>query len=752
MSNMDALSQERRARLAAERMLDSKQSELFTANAELSKHALSLSDEIIEKREEVETVRHVAEELRGENTRTLQDLEQANDAADRAERRLWDSVETIEDGFAMFDSDGALVSANAAYLSVFEDMKVVAPGIRYPEIVDIMVDEGIVDTDGQDPEGWRRDLLARWQGPELTPKVIKLWNGEFIKLVDRRSKNGDTVSLALNITESIEREQELEHARNKAEAANRAKSAFLAKMSHELRTPMNGVVGMADLLVDTKLSEEQRLFVDTIRTSGETLLTLINDVLDFSKMEASKLVLHSEPFDLEQTLTEVLMLFQPAVLAKNVDLIIDYDMFLPTRFIGDAVRIRQILTNLIGNAVKFTGSGHVLVRAVGLPNGQDDDYRVHITVEDTGPGIPENMIEHIFGEFNQVEDEKNRSFEGTGLGLAISKQLVELMGGKIWVDSELGQGSSFGFFIALPSSEGGAFQLEQMPGWVKRIVMLSRPSQSARILSEQLRILGANVVDVTPQDFRNAPVAKAGDVLVVDAGGPENIGVGVIEFMREQGDDIPVILMQNLQSGDADYRYEALTILTKPVGRKVLVKAINNIDTDSASRLARTPAPVVEDGPTDSRPKLSRQMRVLAAEDNQTNRLVLSKLVGKLNVDLEFAENGIDAVEKWQTFQPDLVFMDISMPVMDGKQATQRIRELEAETGARHTPIFALTAHAMDGDGDEIMQAGLDGYLTKPLNKEALFKQIESAKPLEAVAVFPELLPNGPGGETADVG
>ncbi len=749
MSKIDPLSMERRARLAAERMLDLKQNELFAANAELSKHALALSGEIIEQREEVETVRHVAEELRGENTRALKDLEQANDATDRAERRLWDSVETIVDGFAVFDSSGALVAANSAYLSVFEDMEMVVPGIRYAAIVDIMMDEGIVDTDGQQPEDWRSDMLTRWQSTELQPKVIKLWNGEFIKLVDRRSKNGDTVSLALNITETIEREHELEAARKKAEAANRAKSAFLAKMSHELRTPMNGVVGMADLLVDTPLDEEQRLFVDTIRTSGETLLTLINDVLDFSKMEASKLVLHRELFDLEQTLTEVLMLFQPAVLVKDVDLIIDYDMFLPTRFVGDAVRIRQILTNLIGNAVKFTSSGHVLVRAVGLPNGQDNDYRVHVTVEDSGPGIADNMIEHIFGEFNQVEDEKNRKFEGTGLGLAISKQLVGLMGGKIWVDSELGQGSSFGFFIALPSPEGAAFQLEQMPEWVKRIVMLSRPSQSARILSEQLRILGADVVDMTPEEFRNAPVTEVCDVLVVDAAGPENIGTEVTGTMQERGGNIPVILMQNLQSGDADHGYKALTILTKPVGRKVLVEAINAIDRKE----------VVEEPPSgdNADPDVSalvgnRRMRVLAAEDNKTNRLVLSKLVGKLEIDLEFAENGVEAVKKWQSFQPDLVFMDISMPVMDGKEATQRIREIELENGALHTPIVALTAHAMDGDGDEFLAAGLDGYLTKPLQKEALFEQIESAKPADAVAVFVQRARQDTGGPDADTG
>jgi signal transduction histidine kinase len=273
--------------------------------------------------------------------------------------------------------------------------------------------------------------LGRWTSKTLEPRVIKLWNGQFIKLVDRRSQEGDTVSLALNITDAIRNEKQLKEAREKAEAANEAKSAFLAKMNHELRTPMNGVVGMADLLADSELSEEQLLFVDTIKSSGEALLELINDVLDFSKIEAARLVLHTENFDLERSIHDVVMLFQPAVQGKDVGLIVDYDMFLPDEYSGDMGRIRQILTNLVGNAVKFTKQGHVMIRVVGLPEGDGGDFRLHFTVEDTGMGIPEYMVDHIFGEFNQVEDEKNRSFEGTGLGLAITKQLIGLMGGDI---------------------------------------------------------------------------------------------------------------------------------------------------------------------------------------------------------------------------------------------------------------------------------------------------------------------------------
>jgi len=291
MQNTDILARERRARMAAERLLELKQAELSQANRRLAHHAQSLSDEIVEKREETEA-------LKEEKTQVLTELEDANAAVLIAERRLWDSVETIEDGFAVFDADDVMVAANSAYLAPFDDLVAVGPGISYEELLRLAVEEGVVDIGGQDRADWQVDMLARWHGAEIAPKTIKLWNGMYIKLIDRRSGDGDCVSLALNITDTIRNEAKLKKARARAEAASRAKSAFLANMSHELRTPMNGVVGMADLLADTGLDEEQALFVETIKSSGEALLVLINDVLDYSKIEAEKLVLHPETFDL----------------------------------------------------------------------------------------------------------------------------------------------------------------------------------------------------------------------------------------------------------------------------------------------------------------------------------------------------------------------------------------------------------------------------------------------------------------------
>ncbi len=725
MSLSDTLAQERRARLAAERLLDVKQAELFAANKKLSSHALALSDEIVEKREEVAVVRTEAEELRGQNSQVKADLEQANHAIIIAQRRLWDSVETIEDGFAVFDPDNRLVAANSAYLSVFDGMECVAPGILYEDIAEILVEEGIVDIGTSSRADWRADMVARWRGEELESRTIKLWDGGYIKLVDRRSGNGDTVSLALNITDTIRREEQLNEARSKAEAASRAKSAFLANMSHELRTPMNGVVGMADLLADTPLTEEQQLFVETIKSSGEALLLLINDVLDFSKIEAEKLVLHTEPFDLERIIFDVVTLLQASIQDRNLHLIVDYDMFLPTRFIGDAGRVRQILTNLIGNAVKFTEEGQVLVRVVGLPDGDAGDFRVHVSVEDTGIGVPEDMIGQIFGEFTQVEDERNRKFEGTGLGLAITEQLVELMGGEIWVDSVLGEGSCFGFHLTMRASDGPVTRLDTLPDWIVRVVLVETGTPANAILATQLEMLGVELW--RPEESFPVELLQAGDVLLLDNRLPSGPGLDRLRQLRAQGCITPTVIINADTALELSPADAPVTAHPKPLSRRALIATLARME---PAMVAPLKAPAAS--PAQTAMPATRRMRILAAEDNKTNRLVFSKLVKSLNIELDFATNGREAVEKWESFRPDLIFMDISMPEVDGKEATRLIRAAEEATGQAHTTIVALTAHALEGDDTAILAAGLDHYLTKPLRKDTIFERIRAELPANA--------------------
>lgn len=703
MSLANKLTEERRARLAAERLLEQKQAELQAANRKLGKHALALSHEIHETRAEVQNVRD-------ENQRVKSDLNVAYQKVELAERRLWHSIETIQDGFAFFDADSRMIAANKAYLAVFDGLEAVKPGVSYIEILQFITEEGIVDIGPLKPREWREKMLDRWQSPTPESEVIRLWNGQYIKLIDQRGHGGDMVSLALNITDTIRYETELTEARHRAEAANRAKSSFLANMSHEIRTPMNGVVGMAELLMETELTEEQRLFTSTIKNSGEALLVIINDVLDYSKIEAEKLMLHAEPFDFERCIHELVTLMQVNVRDQGLELLVDYDLFLPTRLIGDPGRIRQIMTNLLGNAVKFTEAGHVLVRVTGLPPDAEGQASIHVTVEDTGIGIPPDKVDHIFGEFNQVDDERNRKFEGTGLGLAISQKLIRLMGGEIWVESEQGKGSTFGFSISLPVAERGEPEAPHLASGLRRALIVEPQAASRNILERQLGQLGMEVLSCQSGAEALAQAGSGIDLVVSDHNMPDMDGLELAEALREAGYGMPFLLLsQNTGYAEQDpARVHVQAVLQKPVARCELFQAL------------------VKLRPSELAP--CRRMRVMAAEDNRTNRLVFSNMVKGLDVEMRFAVNGREAVDLYRAFAPDVVFMDISMPEMDGKDATRAIRAIEAQTG-RRVPVVAMTAHAMTGDDTDILAAGLDHYLTKPLSKEAIIRHIAAACP-----------------------
>ena len=708
------LAEERRGRLAAERMLELKQAELYAANRKLGLHARALSEEIDETRAEVATVRD-------ENKRVKSDLTVANQKFVIAERRLWHSIETVRDGFAFYNADNLMIAANTAYLTIFDGLEEITTGVNYVTVLQMLTDEGIVNTGDLSPAEWRTMMTRRWQEEIPPPVVLQLWNGQYVKLLDRRGLDGDMVSLGLNITASVEQEIQLKEAREIAEAANRAKSAFLANMSHEIRTPMNGVVGMSDLLAETGLTEEQRLYVDTIKNSGEALLVIINDVLDFSKIEAKKMELHPEPFDLERCIYEVIMLLQPSARDKGLQILLDYDLFLPTHFVGDPGRLRQVLTNLIGNAVKFTSAGHVLVRVLGITNDESGYADVTLTIEDTGIGIAKDMIDHIFGEFTQVENERNRKFDGTGLGLAISQRLVKLMGGDIWVTSEENDGSCFGFRITMEMSKPHMLTQPSIPDGVRHVMVVDDMIANRTILERQLGQLGFRVTSCASGQNALDEMSPEIDLILSDHIMPEMDGLELCRALRARGDETPMILLSSNPSfADRDpMRKNLHAVMQKPVPRKDLYDKLESLGSvTTLSEFVRAEAVA---GPRTT-PE-GRKMRVLAAEDNKTNRLVFRKMVKDLNIDLQFVGNGIEAIESFHSFQPDLIFMDISMPQMDGKAATVEIRKLEQDMDS-HVRIVALTAHAMTGDDQGILKAGLDHYLTKPLRKLEIHSQI----------------------------
>lgn len=710
------LAEERRARLAAERLLELKEAELSAANRKLGRRAKAISEEIVETRAEITSVRD-------ENQRVKSDLTVAHQKIEIVEKRLWHSIETIQDGYAVFDIDNGLLMANHAYLSVFDGLEEVAPGVSYARILQLLTEEGIVNIGRRPPSEWRAEMLERWQSSNPEPTIIRLWNNQYIRLIDRRGHGGDVVSLALNITETVKYEEALKAAQIKAESANRAKSAFLANMSHEIRTPMNGVVGMADLLTDTKLDDEQHLYVETIKGSAEALLVIINDVLDFSKIEAEKLILHPEPFDLERCVHEILLMLQGKAKEKNVDLLIDYDMFMPSYFIGDPGRIRQVITNIVGNALKFTLSGHVMVCVVGLEqlDGQTD---IHVTIEDTGIGIPEDKVHHIFGEFNQVDDERNREFEGTGLGLSITKKLINLMDGQIWVESKVGVGSCFGFKISLPVADHSAEPMPDLQNKYKRVLIADASHELNSILSKQMNALGADVVCISKYGELENALRETFDVFLCGSGFPNNDPFELVEVASNHQPDLRIVMLdasQNDVQQDPSGQHVNAT-LQKPVSRRSLFAVLNELSNPSAQATETDAA--VSNEPVE-RGEAGRKLRVLTAEDNKTNQLVFKKMVKNLDIELQFAGNGEEAVDLFQSYNPDLIFMDISMPKVDGKEATRRIRTIEADLGT-HVEIIALTAHAMNGDKEEILAAGLDQYLTKPLRKDAIFGAIEN--------------------------
>ena len=846
MDMMERLAKERRARLAAERLLEQKSRELFAANEKLALHARALADQVVEQRSVARAAQSEAAVLKGQNSRFVTDLEAAHTTAVVAERRLRDSIDTIRDGFAVFDADRRLVLANRAYLAAFEGHDV-APGIAYADILRLTGETGLIDIGDRSVDQWVTQMLARWDADPIPHQVVQFSSGVWVRLMDRRARDGGMVSLALNITDQMriyaaieaipdgfvlfDRDQKVimanqkyketapgfghviepgvtletilrtglsinayeaalgreeewlaerlahhdtadgemtsrmsdgrwlkfidrptpdggrvglrvdvsnEHhqqealtaARLAAEAANRAKSAFLANMSHEIRTPMNGVVGMAELLCDTALNEEQRLFAETIRSSGEALLVIINDILDYSKIEAERLTLHLEPFDLERTIHEVAMLLQPKARGKGIDIIIDFDMFMPTRFVGDPGRLRQVLTNLVGNAVKFTEAGHVLIRVVGLET-DPGQQQLHVTVEDTGIGIPADQLDLIFGEFNQVENASNRKFEGTGLGLAITQRLIERMDGAVWVDSEPGRGSCFGFRLCLPVAEDDTTL--RLPVTLRRALVVDDQFINRTILERQLKTCG--MAAVMCRSGAEALAVLAGDadfdVVLTDHEMPGMNGMALAEAIRARGFGMPLVLLSSNPAAAREGSGVAhlAAILQKPLLRSELYRRLQALSLPAPEPVAELPPP--------TRVGL-RQMRVLAAEDNRTNQLVFRKMVKDFDIDLTFANNGREAVDLWQSLKPDLIFMDISMPEMDGREASRAIRAAEVATG-RHVPIVALTAHAMDGDAAGILAAGIDRYMTKPLRKSAISGIMAEFCPAEARAITEEM-------------
>lgn len=710
----DLLAQERRRRLAAERLLAQKSDELFSANRLLASHADKLSDTVIEQREENEELLGENQELQGEKARVLADLGVATEQAGKAERRLWDSLEAIGDGFAVFDRNWCLVAANRHYMSFFNEISDIGLGTPYDLIVQTLVDEGFVDIGDADPEDWIDDMLARWEQRPVEDIVLRLFNGQSIRVQDKESSDGGIVSMVTNITENLEREAEMRAARDAAETASRAKSAFLAKMSHEIRTPMNGVVGMADLILEAELDDENRLYAETIRSSAEALLVIINDILDYSKLEAEKMEFRPVPTDLEKLLCDVIRLSYANIGDKPVQPRLNYPTLGRTGFILDEGKMRQVLNNLVGNAVKFTEEGHVTISVeISAPNGEGIPT-VAISVEDTGIGIPPDLHTHIFGEFNQVEDEKNRKFEGTGLGLAITQGIIERMGGTLELTSTLGEGSCFTLRVPLePDPSVTPIEPLQDCKIIAGIIGFSENRTTAMI--DRVSALG---VRTSPVDLDTLATAPA-DVIFVSA---DDQCETINSFLERLPKDVFVVTVEHTSHIPELLSTRTNAHLPPPFTGRQLKAVLEGIVSLNREAMRAEIGAQPNSAPAE-------KLRILAAEDNKTNQFVFKKMLKTLNIDLTMVENGREAVDAFLEVRPHLIMTDISMPEMDGMDATRAIRAIETENGQDPVPIIAMTAHAMEDDEANIKAAGLDHYLTKPLKKALLIETILAFAP-----------------------
>ncbi|MCP4425825.1 MAG: response regulator [Chloroflexi bacterium] len=561
------------------------------------------------------------------------------------------------------------------------------------------------------------------------PLVIddkELWFNARVTI--RNGETGEFVGVTVVVRDITARKrtaEALHQAKEVAEAATQAKSEFLANMSHEIRTPLNGIIGMTSLLFDTALDGEQRDFVRSLRNSGDALHTIVNDILDFSKIESGQLELEEESFDLHRCVEEALDLLAPKATAKGLQLAYSVQGDIPATILGDVTRLRQVLLNLLGNAVKFTEKGEVVV-ILQCKTLVENEHELHFTVKDTGIGIPKDRMHRLFKSFSQVDSSTTRRFGGTGLGLAISKRLIAMMGGEIWVESELGQGSTFHFTIRAQASsiQTQHYLYKPQPELEgKRLLIVDNGGINRWLLIQLAKSWGMEPTAVLP--FEALTWMQKGpniDIAIVDAQlSGANTGELAAQIRQHRGaEKLPIILVTSL--GQAKNRDDLfMASLSNPVKPSQLF----NLFADTFGIEKQDEQPSLEKLPFD--PQMGRQkpLSILLTEDNLINQKVALRILERLGYHADVANNGLEAVAALERQSYDVILMDIQMPEMNGLEATQHIRKTWLD--AEQPYIVAMTANALTGDKERFLTGGIDDYVSKPIYIEELVQSLERA-------------------------
>jgi signal transduction histidine kinase/DNA-binding response OmpR family regulator len=562
------------------------------------------------------------------------------------------------------------------------------------------------------------EKTERW----LSMRGAKRLDGLVVTLVDITARRLDEEKLRESqsrLVQALAHEQELTR---QAQAAERAKSEFLAIMSHEIRTPMNGVIGMTSILADSELNDVQRDCLNTLQISGEALLNVINDILDFSKMESGKMTLEMRSFNLRQCIEDAINLFVPRIREKKLETVYSIAPEVPANLIGDAGRLRQILTNLLGNAIKFTDRGEIVLN-VQCQSRNSKGCHLLFSVADTGIGIPPEAIGKLFQSFQQVDTSTTRRYGGTGLGLAISKRLAELMNGKMWVESQSGAGSTFSFTVVMEAASltgSVATEPERLLLQPCKALIVDDNAANRRVLDAQLRDWGIDPVAVNSgAEALDRLDHGEFDAVLVDMFMPEMDGIALAREIRKKS-QVPLILLSSTGEISEEAGLFAFQI-PKPIRQSLLRDAIQNAVNGS---LRSAPKPVVKH--FDGRMADRKPLRLLLAEDNIVNQKVGRLMLKNLGYQTDIAANGYEVLEAMEKSTYDLIFMDIQMPEMDGIEALRRLRE---KYGSRCPNVVALTANALQGDREKFLSLGFDGYLSKPLSPENLQKTLAGISP-----------------------